>query len=53
MGFDMGKLVFGRGGANNKGTDQPAHVRRLISTFVIQFLDHIIFKLAKGEISIF
>ena len=27
------------GFANNKGADQPAHPRRLISTFVIRFLE--------------
>ena len=38
---------------NNKGADQPAHPRRLISAFVIRFLDSIISKLATSEISIF
>ena len=28
--------------ANNKGADQPAHPRSLISTFVVRFLDSII-----------
>ena len=37
----------------NKGADQPAHPRRLISTFVIHFLESIISKLATGEIEIF
>ena len=41
------------GFANNTGADQPAHPRRLISTFVIRFLDSIISKLATSEISIF
>ena len=27
----------GGGGANNKGADQPAHPRRLISAFIILF----------------
>ena len=27
---------------NNKGADQPAHLRRLISTFVVRCLDSII-----------
>ena len=31
-----------RGIANNKGADQPAHPGRLISTFVIHFLESII-----------
>ena len=41
------------GVANNKGTDQPAHARRLISTFVIRFSESITCKLATGEISNF
>ena len=41
-----------RGFANNKGADQPAHPRRLISAFVILFLESIISKLAIGESSI-
>ena len=28
--------------ANNKGADQPAHSRSLISTFVVRYLDSII-----------
>ena len=28
--------------ANNKGADQPAHPRRLISTFAVRYLDSII-----------
>ena len=39
--------------ANNEGTDQPAHPRSLISTFVIRSLERIIAKLATGEISRF
>ena len=39
--------------ANNKGADQPEHPRRLISAFVIRFLQSVISKLATGEISIF
>ena len=38
---------------NNKGADQPAHSRSLISTFVLRFLESNISKLATGEISIF
>ena len=41
------------GFANNKGADQPAHPLRLISAFVIRFLESIICKLNTGEISIF
>ena len=33
FGFDARKLVFGV--FNNKGADQPAHLRRLMSTFFI------------------
>ena len=39
--------------ANNKGTDQPAHLHRLISASVICFLESIISKLATSKISIF
>ena len=38
-----------RGFANNKGADQPAHSRSLISAFVIRFLESIMCKLATGE----
>ena len=37
--------------ANNKGTDQPAHLRKLISTFVIRCLDSIISLYSIAEIS--
>ena len=39
--------------ANNKGADQPARPRSLISDFVFRFLESIISKLATSEISIF
>ena len=42
-----------RGLANNKGADQPAHPRSLISAFVICLLESIILKLATHEISFF
>ena len=42
-----------RGFVNNKGADQPAHLRRLVSTFVIRLLKSIISQLASSEISIF
>ena len=42
-----------RGFANNKGADQPAHPRSLISAIVIRLLESIISKLATSEISIF
>ena len=42
-----------RGFANNTGADQPAHPHRLISAFVIRFLESIICKLATSEISNF
>ena len=38
---------------NNKGADQFAHVRSLISIFVFRFWESIVSKLATGEISIF
>ena len=37
--------------ANNKGADQPARMRSLISTFVVHYLDSIIPILAKSKIS--
>ena len=39
--------------ANNKGADQPAHPRSLISAFVIPLLESIISRLATSEISVF
>ena len=42
-----------RGVANNKGADQPAHLRRLINAFVISSLLSILSRLATSEISIF
>ena len=41
------------GFAINKGADQPAHPRRLISAFVIRLLESIMSRLATREISIF
>ena len=41
-----------RGFANKNGADQPAHPRRLISTFAIRSLESMISKLVKSEISI-
>ena len=38
---------------NNKGADQAAHPRSLISFFVIHLLESSISKLATGESSIF
>ena len=38
---------------NNKGVDQPAHPRRLISAFVIRVLESIISNLATSKILIF
>ena len=37
---------------NNTSTDQPAHLRSLISAFVIHLLETSIFKLALSKISI-
>ena len=42
-----------RGFANNKGADQPARPRSLISAFVIRLLKSIIPRLATSEISLF
>ena len=42
-----------RGFANNKGADQSAHWRRVISAFVIRFLESIMSTLATSRISIF
>ena len=39
--------------ANNKGADQPAHPRSLISAIVFRFLESIICELATDEMSIF
>ena len=52
MGLDARKPVFG-GVENNKGADQPVHTRRLISAFVIRFLESLISKHASSEISMF
>ena len=37
--------------ANNEGTDQPAHPRSLISTFVVRCLDNIIPLVSMSKIS--
>ena len=37
--------------ANNKGADQPAHPRSLISAFVVHYLDSIIPLVSISEIS--
>ena len=39
--------------ANNKGADQPAHPRSLISTFVVRCLDSMICILALSKVSRF
>ena len=39
-----------RGFANNKGEDQPAHPRSLISAFAIRLLESIKSRLATNEI---
>ena len=46
----MRKPVYAN--ANNKGADQPAHPRSLISAFVVRYLDSIICLLAKAKFSI-
>ena len=38
---------------SNKGADQTAHPRSLISAFVIRSLERIIYRLATSEMSIF
>ena len=47
------KRGLSSGFANNKGADQPAHPRRLISAFVIRYSESIISKLATSKIPIF
>ena len=37
--------------ANNKGADQPAHPRSLISTFVVRCLDSMTYILAISKVS--
>ena len=39
--------------ANNKGADQPAHLRSLISTFVVRCLDSMICIFAISKVSRF
>ena len=39
--------------AKNKGADQPAHPRSLISAFVVRSLASIIFLVSRSEISRF
>ena len=45
--------ILPSGFANNKGADQLAHPRSLISAFAIHKLNRIVFKLAPSEISQF
>ena len=45
--------ILPSGFANNKGADQLAHPRSLISAFAIHKLNRIVFKLAPSEISLF
>ena len=47
------RVILSSGSANNKGADQVAHRRSLISAFAIHLLNSIIFKLAPCEISLF
>ena len=54
-------LLFGPGHAkmclmpyaNNKGADQPAHPRSLISTFIVRCLDSVMALVSISEISRF
>ena len=39
--------------ANNKGADQPAHQRSLISAFLIRLLERTISRFAMSKLSIF
>ena len=39
--------------ANNKGADQPAHPRSLISTFIVHYLDSLIYILDLSKVSRF
>ena len=50
--FITSRPVFGREEVfeNNKGAEQPAHLRSLIRTFVIHFLENSISELAMSEI---
>ena len=52
MGLDARKTCL-QEFVNNTGTDQPAYLRSLISTFVIYILESTISKLATSEISFF
>ena len=45
--------ILPSGSANNKGADQLAHPRSLISAFAIHKLNSIVSKLAPSEISLF
>ena len=38
---------------SNKGIDQPAYLRSLISAFVIRLLESVVSKLATSKISLF
>ena len=57
----MSRLIFGHRGektchrrfANNTGADQPAHLRSLVSAFVICLLESNISRLAKSEIQFY
>ena len=49
----MGLIARKPGFGNNKCVDNPAHLRSLISTFVIRFLEKFISRLATSENSIF
>ena len=53
LGLDARKPTCLRGIVNNTGADQPGHLRSLINTFVIRFLESIIYKLATGETHFF
>ena len=41
------------GFVNNKGTDQPAHMRSLISAYVVRLTESIMSRYSTSEISMF
>ena len=60
LGLNFNEITINRPGhaktclmsyANNKGADQPAHPRNLISAFVVRSLDSIISLVFRSKIS--
>ena len=52
MRWALTQEILSSGFANNKGADQPAHLRSLISAFVMQLMESSISKLTTSEIAI-